>query len=178
MKHLALLIIIFCSAIIVNAQTHKNGGTYLSLNYNGTLNDHTKGNNPSGIGLGLQTFINIKPRLKATIEYTGFLYLENDKVLRVDSVGNSLITDNDVRSMGNLLAGLVYLPTKQTQLSLVTGPSFINGHVYFTIKPSVGYYLSQSQRWLVKLSYLNVVNRYQPTKQDFNSLCFSIGLRL
>lgn len=156
-------------------QTQKKISTYLLTQFNTTLYDVTKGNNPWGVGLGLQTFLNNKTTFKPTIELTGDFYLEDDKVFRTNSFGSPL---NDVRTMVNLFIGTSYNPTKKTYLSVVVGPSFISGQTYLGIKTSVGFYFTKLQRWTGKVSYINIFNRYMTTKEDFGSLSLAVGLKL
>ena len=146
--------------------------------YNKTLYDYTIGNNPWGIGLGLQTFLNNKTMFKPTIEFTGDIYLEDDKVLRSNPDGSFPQNDNDVRGMINLFVGSSFHPTKNIYLSLLGGPSFIGGQTLLGIKPSFGFYFSKTQKWTGKVSYINVFNRTQTTKEDFGSLSLAIGLKL
>lgn len=156
-------------------QTQKKVSTYLLTQFNTTLSDVTKGNNPWGIGLGLQTFLNNKTKFKPTIELTGDIYLYDDKVLRTDSNGTPL---NDVRSMVNLFVGSSFNPTKNIYLSVVVGPSFISGQTLFGISPSFGFYFTKSQRWSGKISYINIFNRGNAIKKDFSSLSLGVGLKL
>ena len=51
-------------------QTQKKVTTYLLGQYNKTITDATLGNNPSWIGVGLETFFNTKTKFKTTIELT------------------------------------------------------------------------------------------------------------
>ena len=156
-------------------QTQKKISTYLLTQFNTTLYDVTKGNNPWGIGLGLQTFLNNKTKFKPTIELYGDIYLMDDKVFRTDSVGTPL---NDVRGMVNLFVGTSFNPTKNIYLSVVLGPSFISGQTLFGIKPSLGFYFPKSQRWTGKISYINIFNRGNTIKKDFGSISLAVGLKL
>ena len=156
-------------------QRQRKVSIYLLTQYNNTMYDVTKGNNPWGIGLGVQTFLNNKTRFKPTIELSGDIYLMDDKVFRTDSAGTPL---NDVRGMVNLFVGTSFNPTKNIYLSVVVGPSFISGQTLFGIKPSLGFYFPKSQRWTGKISYINIFNRDKATKEDFGSLSLAIGLKL
>ena len=157
-------------------QAQRKVTTYLLTQYNKTIYDRTSGNNPWGVGLGLQTFFNNKTKFKPTIELTGDIYLEDDKVLRLDPDGTIPTTSNDVRGMVNLFFGSSFHPTQNIYLSLVAGPSFISGQVLLGIKPSFGFYFSKNQRWTGKLSYINVFNRDKITKEDFGSVSLAIGI--
>jgi len=159
-------------------QTQRKVSTYLMTQYNNTLYDYTIGNNPWGIGLGLQTFLNNKTKFKPTIELTGDIYLEDDKVLRSNPNGTFPENGNDVRGMVNLFVGSSFHPTQRIYLSFVAGPSFINGQTLLGIKSSFGFYFSKTQKWTGKVSYVNVFNRIQATKEDFGSLSLAIGLKL
>ncbi len=80
--------------------------------------------------------------------------------------------------MATLFAGASFHPTKNVYLSFVAGPGFISGQALLGIKPSFGFYFSKSQRWTDKISYLDIFNRYQATKEDFGSLNLAVRLRL
>lgn len=159
-------------------QTQRKVSTYLLTQYNNTLYDYTIGNNPWGIGLGLQTFLNNKTKFKPTIELTGDIYLEDDKVFRLNPDGSVPKNDNSVSSMVNLFLGSSFHPTQSVYLSLLVGPSFISGQTLFGIKPSFGFYFSKTQRWTGKISYINVFDRTRITKDDFGSLSLAVGLKL
>ncbi len=83
-------------------QTQKKTTTYFLTQYSKTISDRTIGNNPWGVGLGLQTLFNNKSKFKPTIELTGDIYLVDDKVFRTNTDGSPL---NDVRGMVNLFVG-------------------------------------------------------------------------
>ena len=125
--------------------------------------------------LGLQLLFRQTAKLKPTIELTADTYLEDDKVLRLDTTGTPI---NAVGGMVNLFAGGSYHPIKTFYLAFVAGPSFLGGQTKFGIKPSMGFYFSQSQRWTGKLSYINIFNRYEKAKEDFGSISISLGVRL
>ncbi len=162
----------------VLAQTQKKLSTYLSTQYNNTLYDYTSGNNPWSLGFGLQTFFNNKTKFKPTIELTGDIYLEDDKLYRLNPDGTIPKEDNTVGSMINLFVGSSFHPTQSIYVSLLAGPSFISGQTLLGIKPSFGVYFSKTQRWMGKISYINVFNRTKITGDDFGSLSLAIGYRL
>ena len=156
-------------------QTQKKVATFLFTQFNKTIYDRTLGNNPWSIGLGLQTFFNNKTKFTPTIELTGDIYLEDDKVFRMNTDGTTI---NDVGGMVNLFVGTAFNPTQNIYLSFVAGPSFISGQTLLGIKPSIGCYFSKNQKWTGKLSYINVLNRGQTIKEDFGSISLAIGVKL
>ena len=160
------------------SQTQRKVSAYLQGQYNKTIYDRTIGNNPWGMGLGLQLFLNYNSKLKPIIDLTADAYLEDDKVLRLDPDGSIPESDNSVRGMVNLFAGSSFHPTQSVYLSFVTGPSFISGKILFGIKPSFGFYFSKNQKWIGKVSYMNVFNRSSSTNEDFGSLSLAIGIKL
>lgn len=86
-----ITIFFFCLLIgVASAQTPGKTSLYLEGQYNKTLSDATKGNNPWGIGLGLQLFLRKTSLITPTIEITADLYLMNDKVYRAYSRKNFL----------------------------------------------------------------------------------------
>jgi hypothetical protein len=156
-------------------QTQRNVSGYLLGQYNNTIYDRTTPNNPWGMGIGLQLFFNNTSKLKPTVDLTADAYLEDDKVLRLNSDGTPI---TDIGGMINLFAGASYHPTKVFYLSVVTGPSFVSGQTLLGLKPSLGFYFSRNQKWTGKISYINVFNRDKTTKEDFGSIGFSIGIKL
>ena len=157
------------------AQTTRPVSFYLKGRYSKTLRDRTIGNNPWGIGLGFQVFLNNTSWFRPTIDLTADAYLEDDKVLRLDSNGNAI---NEVGGMVNLFAGASFHLAQSVYFSLVGGPSFVSQEVRLGLKPSLGYYLSKKQKCTVKISYLTIVHRDRVTNEDFSSLSLSFGVRL
>lgn len=172
------LIAILLGCLIVSngiGQNKKNISGYLLAQYNQTIRDRTKGNNPWGMGLGFQLLFNTHSRIRPMIDITADAYLEDDKVYRFNGDSTAL---TDVRSMLNLFAGVSYRITQTTYLSLAGGPAFISGETFIGIKPSFGFYFSKNQSWTGKISYINIFNRDFLTKEDFSSISFSIGKKL
>lgn len=168
--------LLLCTVLTYSfAQKQKIISTYLMTQYNVTLYDVTKGNNPWSVGLGLESYFNLKSKFKPTIELTGDLYLMDDKVYRTNADGSPI---NDVRGMVNLFIGTSFNPTKHIYLSVVGGPSFISGQTLLGIKPSIGFYFSKLQRWTGQISYINIFNRGKTIKGDFGSLSLAVGLKL
>ena len=168
--------VLLCFLLIqVSAQVQRKVSVYLFAQYNNTIYDVTTGNNPWGIGPGLQAFFNNKTKFKPTIEFTSDTYLEDDKVLGLTTNGKPM---QDLGSMVNFFVGSSYHPAQTIHFSLTAGPSFINGSTYFGIKPSFGFHFSNNQRWAGKLSFINIFNRGELTKKDFGSISFAIGLKL
>lgn len=153
-------------------QTRKSS-LYLQGQYNRTLygvNKHI----PWGMGLGLQFFLRQALKLKPTIDLTADAYFQDDKVLWLNSDGTPIKAPSGV----NLFAGGSYHPTKNAYLSVVAGPSFLEGKIKWGVKPSVGFYFPSNQKWTGKVSYINVFNRDKKTKEDFGSISFALGVRL
>ena len=167
---------LFCFVSIqVFSQTQKKVSTYLLAQYNKALYDYTIGNNPWGGGLGLRTTFNSDTKFKSVIEFTADIYLENDKVLRLNPDGSVF---KDVRFMINFFAGSSFYPSQNIYLSFIAGPSFIGEQILLGIKPSIGFYFSKSQRWMGKVSYINIFNRTEIGDKDFGSLSLALGLKL
>ncbi|MBC7625992.1 hypothetical protein [Ferruginibacter sp.] len=157
------------------AQQEKSLSTYLSFQVTPALHDQTLGNNPLGMGLGLQTFFNVSSKFKPTAEITGDIYFPHDDVFRMNGDGTAKL---EVPSMVNLLAGAEFAPAKNIYVSLVAGPSFINGQTLLAMKPSLGFYFSSKQRWTGNIAYINVFNRGNVVKENFTSVSLAIGVKL
>lgn len=117
-------------------QTQRKVSTYLQGQFNKTIYDRTIGNNPWGIGLGVQTFLNASSKLKPTIDLTADAYLQDDKVLRLNPDDTPI---DDIGGMVNLFAGASYHPSNKVYISFVTGPSFISGQTMPGISPHSGF---------------------------------------
>jgi hypothetical protein len=177
MKNKHCLLTTLCCILLATgyAQKQRKVSTYLLAQYNKTLTDATKGNNPWGAGLGLQLFLNNKSNFKPTVELTADAYLADDKVLRLTPAGTIA---NEFAGMINLFVGSSFQATHNLYISFVAGPSFIGGQTLLGIKPSLGFYFSKSQKWMGKVSYINIFDRSKPGKEDFGSLSIGLGLRL
>ena len=169
-------ILVLCFALqAAFAQPQRKVNAYLLTQFNNTLYDNTLGNNPWSIGLGLQAFFNTNTFIKPVAEVTADIYLEDDKVARLDSGGK---IKDDLGGMINLFFGASVDPVKNISFSFSAGPSFINGNVYTGIKPSVGFYFPKNKRWMGKVSYINIFNRERISGEDFGSISLGIGLKL
>ena len=168
-----MILLLFLIASSTHSQDKVSG--YFSLQYNKTVSDITFGNNPSGVGLGLETYINTKSKFKLTAEVTGHIYLENDKVFRMTTSGNGL---ESVGSMLNVFAGASFHPGVNAFFSFLVGPSFIDGDTRFGIKPSMGFYFDKGKKIMGKMSYINIFNRVKSFKEDFGTINITIGFKL
>lgn len=167
---------LFCFILTQSfAQTQRKVSVYLLAEYNKTIYDITIGNNPWGMGLGLQLFFNNRAKFKPAIDLTTDAYLEDDKVSRLTPDGKPI---DDVRGMVNVFAGASYHPTQIFYISFVAGPSFISRETLVGVKPSFGFYFSRDQKWTGKISYINIINRNKSTREDFGSISLSIGVAL
>ncbi len=176
MKNSILAAIVLCLMVKQSfGQEQRKTALYLQGQYNQTLYDVTRLNNPRGMGLGLQLFLPHTPVLKSTIDLTADAYLGGYKVMYLDADGAGI---NDIGSMINFFAGGAYQPTRSVYLSFVGGPSFLGGVVKLGVKPAVGFYLSSNQKWMGKLAYINIFNRENKIKEDFGSVSLSLGVRL
>ena len=178
MKKLCIAFIFLFIATQNFAQNKRKFSGYFLAEFNSTIYDRTIGNNPWGAGLGLQAFYNTHSKFKPTLEFTSDLYLESDKLLKLDPNGSIPATDYGFKSMTNIFIGESFHPKSSIYFSLLGGPSFIGRYTYLGIKPSFGFYFSKSQRLTGKFSYINIFNRYKTTKEDFGSLSLAVGIKL
>lgn len=163
--------------ILSNAfgQTERKTSMYLQGQYNQTISDVTKGNNPWGMGLGLQMFFRPKSTFKPTVELTADAYLMDDKVYRMYLDGTPIGT---VGGMINAFAGASVHPIRNAYVSFLAGPSFVGGQTLLGLKPSFGFYFSSNQKVTGKISYINVLKREARAKQNFTSISFALGVKL
>jgi hypothetical protein len=175
MKKITTLLLLSFFSTQVFGQFQRKITTYISAQYTKTIHDITLGNNPWGMGLGVQSFLNNKSEFKPTIEITSDIYLGDDKVFRADSTGSPF---NSLGGMTNLFIGASFNPTKNYYLSFMAGPSFLGGQSLLGIKPSVGFYFSNKQKLTGKISYITIFNRGYIKKEDFASWSISLGVKL
>lgn len=175
-----ILIVSLCCSFLLRSfsQPPKRISAYLTAQYNNTLYDYTLGNNPWGMGLGALVFYNNKTNFKPTLDFTSDIYLEDDKVFRSDPNGIFPERSNAVDNMTNLFAGLSYQPIPDIYISIVAGPGFIQKATLFGMKSSLGFYFSKRQRFMARVSYINIFNRTKIIDQDFGSLSIGIGTKL
>jgi len=178
MKKIITTLLLSFNLIHAFAQKETKLTTCLFTEYNKTIYDRTSGNNPWGIGLGLQTFFSNKTKFKPAVELTGDIYLADDKVLRLNIDGTIPVQYNDVRGMINLFAGCAFYPVPNIYISFIGGPAFINGQTLLGVKPSFGFHFSKSKKWTGKISFINIFNRDKRAKEDFDSIGLAIGVKL
>lgn len=176
MKKIFIVFLAWFILAPIIGQAQRKFSAYLQAQYNHTIYDRTAGNNPWGMGLGLQTFYNTSSKFKPTVELTADIYLEDDKLLRATADGKPIL--DDLGGIVNLFAGASYQITPLTYVSLTGGPSFSNGRILFGIKPAFGFYFSAKQNWTGKLSFINIFNREELTHDDFGTINFSVGIKL
>jgi len=176
-----ITLLLFFFVFQLAAQKQRTVNVYLQAQQNLTMYDVTQGNNPHGMGIGIQAFLNTKSRFKATMELTGDVYLLDDKVLRTRQTISGISGDEaileSVPAMVNLFAGASWHPAKNFCMSVTVGPSLINGKYYLGFKPALCV-LTDNQRWIGKAYFINIFDRDFPTQSDFGSIGLSIGFRL
>lgn len=175
MPKLILLLMLLAMLNYASAQTPRNAALFVESNYSQTLSDITKGNNPWLLGVGLQLFLSQKSIFKPSVELTASMNMMDDKVYRTYNDGTPIPT---VGGMVNVFAGISVHPLQKMYLSFLAGPSFVGRQAHFGVKPSVGFYFPSNQKFLAKISYLNILNRDLRTKQDFSALSLSLGYKL
>lgn len=159
----------------VSAQKQRKMSLYIEGQYNQTIADVTKGNNPWATGLGLQLFFRQQSMFKPTIEFTADAYLMDDKVYRGYLDGTPI---GSFKDMVNLFAGVSLHPITNAYVSFLAGPSFIGGQTLLGLKPSLGFYFSSKQKLTGKISYINILEREIRAKQNFTSISFALGVKL
>lgn len=127
------------------------------------------------MGVGMMAFMKSKTSLSLAVELTADYNFMDDKVFRMYTDGTEIPA---VTGTLNLFAGLVYRPIKRIALTCTGGPSFVSGVVCAGIKPSLLLYLSNNQKWMTRLAYVNIFNRDKRTGQDFGVVSVGLGVRL
>ncbi len=167
--------VLLSSVLLCSFGQDRKISVLLNGQFTGTIYDKTMGNNPWAMGIGVQGYLNSKSKFKPTVDITADIYLEDDKVLRENPDGTF---PEDLGGVVNLFAGVSYSPKNKIYFSFVLGPGLMAGRTCFGIKPSFGFYFSESKRWTGKISYINIFNRDKESGQDFMSVSFTIGVRL
>ncbi len=163
--------------VIVNCFSQLNNkiSTYLQAQYIHTTDDVTIGNNPWGAGIDAIILYKNKTRFFPVADLGAAIFLEDDKVARLDSTGKMI---ESIGFIGNAYLGVAFQPEKHIYLSFAAGPAFINGHALLGIKPAVGFYFSKKQRCTASFSLATIYNRYKPSSDDYKSVNITLGIRL
>jgi hypothetical protein len=159
--------------VVALAQKERILSTYASLQFNATLYDINARNNPWGTGLGLHSIVNNRSRFKPALEITGDIYIGGTKDLYLVEGRDVAVT-----SMVNVFAGANLQASERTYVSLLMGPSFVNGNACFGLKPAVGFYFSRKKTWMGKIAFINIFNREPSIERDFGSLSISLAGKL
>lgn len=154
-------------------QKQRKVSAYISPQFSRTLHDRTEANSPHGFGAGLQFFFHNITKFKPLAEVTADAFGGGVRLLMLDSTGFPLAP---VESMINVFGGASFHPFKNMYVSIVGGPSFINGETLFGLKPSVGFYFTKRQIVMARISYVNVPERLE--NKDFGVMVLSVGVKL
>jgi hypothetical protein len=152
MKETIVLITSFLLAIQISGQPVRKMSLFINVHGNKTIYDRVIPNNDKGAGLELGFLINTKTKLRPKMEFDYDLFMGNDK--------GYLTADNMIlvgkRGVPCVFIGDSYFPIKKLNTSLLIGASFFNSDVYFAIKPSIGFYLDNNQRFEAKIALTNI----------------------
>ena len=171
-----LISIIFTCFIVLqtSGQTKHTVSIYIQFQNNLSVYDRTITNNASGIGAGIQIFLNTKTKLKPTLEITGDVF-GGTKELYLTGDGKPIYGKDGVY---NFFVGASYAFSKNFYTALSVGPSLLDKDPYFTVKPSAGFYFFKNQRCTAKISFINIFQRDEISNQSFGYLSFSAGIKL
>lgn len=172
---LLLLISSFSISIYCFGQHRDIADGYVTVQYTKTINDLTKGNNPWGIGTGLQVFFNTSKLFRPLAEVTGDIYLEDDKTLLLGPNGEAIPA---ISTISKILLGPSLQLGNFTNVAVAAGASFTGMDIYLTLKPSLHIFLNNSQSVFFKIAYIHVYDRGNVIKQDFTSWSTGFGLKV
>jgi hypothetical protein len=170
---LLLIVLVSICAFSAAAQKKKIISAFATLQFTKTTKDITLGNNPWGIGVGAEAFMNVSKVFKPVMEITGDLYLEDDKVGRMS---NDVMIP-DVFAISKILGGISLQGGKYVNVAMVAGPAFLNKEVRWAVKPSVHLFLGDRERVFLKFALIRVYNRVKNFPDEFDSYSVGIGLK-
>lgn len=168
-------LLVYCSLIQAVGQTPKKVMIFFEPQFSQTLKDRTKENNLWGLGFGLEAIFKTKTKFSALLNLSDDFIFLDDKVYRTNIDGSE---SKSIQNVFNFFIGTSFNPYGNLYISVVGGPSFINGQTLLGIKPSIGLYFPKTKRWTGKVSYTNIFNRDSGEKENYSSLIFSLGVRL
>ncbi len=174
MKHILFVIVFIAQLFIVQGQLRKKLNTHLFLQYTGTIKDPNMGNNPWSMGIGLNHTMNSRSLIKPVIVMSAHLFLASDKVFRMFPDGSEI---SSIYTIVDFLGGPLICASKNFQLQIPGGISFVNGIARWAIEPGINL-LSNQQKWRLQFSSKTIFNRIKGLKENYRGVAFSIGLRL
>jgi len=174
-RTIATIFAFFACLTVANAQTDKKISIFIHQEYSKTLSDRTKENNISGLGFGIKALWGRQSRFSPYIQMADDFVFLDDKVWRGNSDGSLQLP---VENAFKVFAGVNWNISQAFHLSTGAGPSFINSQTLPSFKAGLGLYFGKSQRWILSTDYISILNRDSGEKQNYNSVVFSIGLRL
>lgn len=175
---------ILCSVILFLfsakgfAQSPSAFSVYFQAQFNHTIKDITKRNNPNGVGVGALAFIEGVKYVKATAELTADAYIGGTKDLLLNPDGSTPNPPIALGGMVNLFVGPSIHPAKFIYLIAAAGPGLVGGRVLLGVKPSVGFFFGPNQKWTAKASYIDFKKRNKAYEEDFTSWSVSVGIKL
>jgi hypothetical protein len=163
MKYL-LAVLLSLMAIVTSAQRAKKLSIYLVGQYNKPFLDWHMKNNPTGIGIGLETFVFRDKKVQPTVDISQNVFLQKAEF---SQPSGSTEKADDIKANTSILAGLSFYPIPRLYFSFAVGPTLVNGSSFFTIKPSMGVYIDKNRKWIAHFSFLGIQN-YVPIKPVFD----------
>ncbi|MEP7109262.1 MAG: hypothetical protein ABI760_14810 [Ferruginibacter sp.] len=173
MKELYIILTLFIATNSFS-QTNRKVSTFLSFQVNSTVHDRTQTNNSGGAGFGLQTFLNTTTRFKPTVEVNANLFA-GTKEMYLTADERPIYAKSSVASV---YIGSSFHLTDRLFIATTFGPTFYNAATYFGIRPSIGFYPSQSKKWIAGASFTNVYQRDDISNETFGYLSFALALKL
>ena len=168
---------VFITALIATncfSQTGQKFSTFVSLHVNKTLYDNDNYLHKSAIaGVGFQTLLNTKSRLKATLELTADLFT-------VPNYGpaDELLNPKKI-IIPAIYVGPSFQLTDRIFIATTVGTSIYTEQAHFGIRPSVEFYPSKKKYWAAKASFTNVFQEHTASNtKDFGYMSFGLNFRL
>ncbi|HUC80774.1 MAG TPA: hypothetical protein VMR70_07650 [Flavisolibacter sp.] len=168
-----LLLLTLLIASQAFSQADKKLDVFLSFQANTTLYDRTASNNSGAAGLGVQTVLNTKTRVRPTVEINGNIF-GGTKQLYLTTDGKPVDSKNGVLSIH---AGPYLQLSNRFFAAATIGSHFYNDEIYFSARPSVGVYPTRNKKWTLKTAFTNVFQRDEISNENFGYLSFAIALR-
>lgn len=173
MQRIIFIWLLVFVAIPFSGFSQKKLLTYFSLQYYKAVPDLTFRDNLPGMGISIQAYLQSAKKFRATIEFSGAVFLADDAVLRPNN--KNFI---EVSFMSNVLIGSSYQVSKIFVLNLCGGSSFIEKKVYPTIKPTFGVFTTSKQKCFIGISYTNVFHHFPESGKNFKTLDLRVGFKL
>lgn len=158
MKKAIILISFICFSYLALGQKRSNTSLYINIFGDVPIYNIDIKNNPFGGGIGVNLFFHTKSKLSPVIDlnYNRFI---NSNIVYFAPISKTIIE----KSISCIFLGGSDSFRGKYNLSLVTGATFYDSHIYLGVKSGFGLHIDNKKKFILAFSLTNIFHTPTPT---------------